>query len=119
MDDLDDRNLGVQLEFWHLQEDAPGMVFWHPRGYAVYRALEDTCDRPALRCVSSAESGLKLICPRVPVRPRGRGRETISTSRSKAVRNDTRRSTEYSRKVPLNSRETSGWLMPINSPALA
>src|SRR3954462_2031711 len=41
MDDLDHRNLGVQLKLWHLQEDAPGMVFWHPRGYAIYRVLED------------------------------------------------------------------------------
>lgn len=41
MDDLDHRNLGVKLRLWHLQEDAPGMVFWHPRGYAVYRVLED------------------------------------------------------------------------------
>ena len=41
MDDLDHRNLGVKLKLWHLQEDSPGMVFWHPRGYAVYRVLED------------------------------------------------------------------------------
>jgi threonyl-tRNA synthetase len=41
MDDLDHRNLAVKLKLWHLQEDAPGMVFWHPRGYAVYRVLED------------------------------------------------------------------------------
>ena len=30
MDDLDHRHLGVKLKLWHLQEDAPGMVFWHP-----------------------------------------------------------------------------------------
>ncbi|WP_249159149.1 hypothetical protein [Bradyrhizobium jicamae] len=41
MDDLDHRHLGVQFKLWHLQDDAPGMVFWHPRGYAVYRVLED------------------------------------------------------------------------------
>ena len=41
MDDLDHRSLGVQLDLWHIQDDAPGMIFWHPRGYAVYRALED------------------------------------------------------------------------------
>src|SRR3984957_1142974 len=81
------------------------------------RRAYPTCDHPALRCMPSADSGLKLIRPRVPARPRVRGRETISTSRSKAVRNDTRRSTEYSRKVPLNRRDTSGWLMPISSPA--
>jgi threonyl-tRNA synthetase len=36
----DHRILGQQLDLFHLQEEAPGMVFWHPRGYAMYRALE-------------------------------------------------------------------------------
>ena len=49
MDDLDHRNLGVKLNLWHLQEDAPGMVFWHPRGYAVYRVLEDYVRRKMRR----------------------------------------------------------------------
>ena len=49
MDDLDHRNLGVQLKLWHLQEDAPGMVFWHPRGTAVYRVLEDYVRRKMRR----------------------------------------------------------------------
>jgi CubicO group peptidase (beta-lactamase class C family) len=48
MDDLDHRNLGVQLKLWHLQEDAPGMVFWHPRGYALYRVLDLLCHRTGL-----------------------------------------------------------------------
>lgn len=41
MDDLDHRRLGASLELFHIQDDAPGMPFWHPRGYAVYRVLED------------------------------------------------------------------------------
>ena len=49
MDDLDHRNLGVKLELWHLQEAAPGMVFWHPRGHAVYRVLEDYLRRKMRR----------------------------------------------------------------------
>ena len=49
MDDLDHRNLGVKLNLWHLQEDAPGMVFWHPRGYALYRVLEDYVRRKMRR----------------------------------------------------------------------
>jgi threonyl-tRNA synthetase len=49
MDDLDHRNLGVKLKLWHVQEDAPGMVFWHPRGYAVYRVLEDYVRRKMRR----------------------------------------------------------------------
>ncbi len=41
MDDLDHRRLGTELGLWHLEDDAPGMVFWHPHGYSVYRMLED------------------------------------------------------------------------------
>ena len=49
MDNLDHRNLGVKLQLWHCQEDAPGMVFWHPRGYALYRVLEDYVRRKMRR----------------------------------------------------------------------
>ena len=45
MDDLDHRNLGVKLNLWHLQEDAPGMA----RGYALYRVLEDYVRRKMRR----------------------------------------------------------------------
>lgn len=41
MDNNDHRRLGSDLNLYHIQENAPGMVFWHPRGYAVYRVLED------------------------------------------------------------------------------
>jgi threonyl-tRNA synthetase len=41
MDECDHRNLSVKHKLWHLQEDAPGMVFWHPRGTAIYRVLAD------------------------------------------------------------------------------
>jgi threonyl-tRNA synthetase len=37
----DHRKLGRQMSLFHLQEEAPGMVFWHPDGWSVYRALED------------------------------------------------------------------------------
>jgi hypothetical protein len=49
MDDLDHRNLGVKLKLWHLQEDETGMVFWHPRGFAVYRVLENYVRRKMRR----------------------------------------------------------------------
>src|SRR3712207_2296924 len=41
MEDLDHRVIGQKQDLYHIQDDAPGMVFWHPRGYAVYRVLED------------------------------------------------------------------------------
>nr|WP_029951553.1 threonine--tRNA ligase [Burkholderia sp. A1] len=35
----DHRRLGRELDLFHLQEDAPGAVFWHPRGWTVFREL--------------------------------------------------------------------------------
>lgn len=36
----DHRKLGKQLDFFHQQEEAPGMVFWHPKGWAIWQAVE-------------------------------------------------------------------------------
>src|SRR5258708_2093280 len=36
----DHRKLGKQLDFFHTQEEAPGMVFWHPKGWAIWQQVE-------------------------------------------------------------------------------
>ncbi|EKZ96542.1 threonyl-tRNA ligase [Cupriavidus sp. HMR-1] len=36
----DHRRLGKTLDLFHLQEEAPGMVFWHPKGWQVWQAVE-------------------------------------------------------------------------------
>jgi len=36
----DHRKLGRQLDLFHLQEEAPGMVFWHPHGWTVWQEIE-------------------------------------------------------------------------------
>ena len=36
----DHRKLGKQLNLFHFQEEAPGMVFWHPKGWGVYQAVQ-------------------------------------------------------------------------------
>ena len=36
----DHRKLGKQLDLFHLQDEAPGMVFWHPKGWALWQAVE-------------------------------------------------------------------------------
>lgn len=41
MEKNDHRKLGQQMSLYHIQENAPGMVFWHQNGYAIYRVLED------------------------------------------------------------------------------
>ena len=36
----DHRKLGRQLDLFHLQEEAPGMVFWHPHGWTLWQIIE-------------------------------------------------------------------------------
>tara|TARA_R110001583_G_scaffold57547_1_gene172158 strand:+ start:5980 stop:7887 length:1908 start_codon:yes stop_codon:yes gene_type:complete len=36
----DHRKIGKQLDLYHMQEEAPGMVFWHPNGWTIFRELE-------------------------------------------------------------------------------
>ena len=36
----DHRKIGRAMDLFHLQEEAKGMIFWHPKGWALYRALE-------------------------------------------------------------------------------
>ena len=36
----DHRRIGKQQDLFHLQDEAPGMVFWHPKGWAIYLAIE-------------------------------------------------------------------------------
>ena len=35
----DHRKLGKRLDLFHTQEEAPGMVFWHPRGWTIYQLI--------------------------------------------------------------------------------
>ena len=36
----DHRKLGRQLDFFHMQDEAPGMVFWHPKGWSLWQQVE-------------------------------------------------------------------------------
>jgi threonyl-tRNA synthetase len=36
----DHRKLGRQLDLFHLQDEAPGMVFWHPKGWVIWQEIE-------------------------------------------------------------------------------
>ena len=36
----DHRKIGKQLDLFHLQDEAPGMVFWHPKGWAIWQVIE-------------------------------------------------------------------------------
>ena len=37
----DHRRLGREMNLFHIQEEAPGSAFWHPKGWALYRTVQD------------------------------------------------------------------------------
>ena len=36
----DHRKLGKQLDFFHFQDEAPGLIFWHPKGWSIWQSVE-------------------------------------------------------------------------------
>ena len=56
----DHRRLGKQLDLFHLQDEAPGMVFWHPNGWAVWQEIEQY-----MRRVYRDNGYQEVRCPQV------------------------------------------------------
>ncbi len=56
----DHRKLGTQLDLFHLQEESPGMVFWHPNGWAIWQQVEQY-----MRRVYRDNGYLEIRCPQV------------------------------------------------------
>jgi len=45
----DHRKLGREMDLFHMQEEAPGQVFWHPNGWTIYTSLQDYMRRQQRR----------------------------------------------------------------------
>jgi len=56
----DHRKLGKQLDLFHMQDDAPGMVFWHPKGWAVWQVIEQY-----MRAVYRDNGYQEIRCPQI------------------------------------------------------
>jgi len=56
----DHRRLGTQLDLFHIQEEAPGMVFWHPKGWTIWQQVEQH-----MRRVYQENGYLEVRCPQV------------------------------------------------------
>jgi len=59
----DHRKLGRQLDLFHLQDDAPGMVFWHPNGWVIWQQIEQYVRR-RLACNGYREVRTPLVLDR-------------------------------------------------------
>ncbi len=60
----DHRRLGRQLDLFHVQEEAPGMVFWHDKGWTIYQQIEQYI-RARLRLVGYQEIKTPQVVDRV------------------------------------------------------
>ncbi|MEJ7667272.1 MAG: threonine--tRNA ligase [Casimicrobiaceae bacterium] len=56
----DHRRLGRTLDFFHLQEEAPGMIFWHPKGWSLWQQVEQY-----LRRAYQDHGYLEVRCPQI------------------------------------------------------
>ena len=56
----DHRKLGRQLDLFHLREEAPGMVFWHPKGWTIWQQVEQY-----MRRAYQANGYQEVKCPMI------------------------------------------------------
>ena len=56
----DHRKLGKQLDLFHMQEESPGMVFWHPKGWAMWQVVEQY-----MRGVYRDNGYQEIRCPQI------------------------------------------------------
>src|SRR5690554_4051407 len=56
----DHRKIGKLLDLFHTQEEAPGMVFWHPNGWALYQQVEQY-----MRRVFRENGYQEIRCPQI------------------------------------------------------
>jgi threonyl-tRNA synthetase len=56
----DHRKLGKLLDLFHMQEEAPGMVFWHPKGWSVWQQVEQY-----MRRVYQDNGYQEIRCPQI------------------------------------------------------
>ncbi|HEV8517985.1 MAG TPA: threonine--tRNA ligase, partial [Burkholderiales bacterium] len=56
----DHRRLGKQLDLFHMQDEAPGLVFWHPHGWTIWQQVEQY-----MRRVYQDNGYLEVRCPQI------------------------------------------------------
>ena len=56
----DHRRIGKQLDLFHMQDEAPGMVFWHPKGWTLWQQVEQY-----MRAVYRGNGYQEIRCPMI------------------------------------------------------
>ncbi len=84
----DHRRLGKQLDLFHFQEEAPGMVFWHDKGWRIYTEVQRLYSRPVASSTATRKSTRRKwwtsSCGRNPVTRKNSSKTCLSPSRKTA-----------------------------------
>ena len=56
----DHRKLGREMKLFHMQEEAPGQIFWHPNGWKIYTTLQDY-----MRCKQELDGYVEVNTPQL------------------------------------------------------
>ncbi len=56
----DHRKIGKQLDLFHMQDEAPGLVFWHPKGWSIWQVIEQY-----MRGVYKESGYQEVRCPQI------------------------------------------------------
>jgi threonyl-tRNA synthetase len=59
-DKRDHRRIGKQLDLFHMQDEAPGMVFWHPKGWTLWQEVEQY-----MRAIYRENGYQEIRCPMI------------------------------------------------------
>ena len=77
----DHRKIGKALDLFHMQEEAPGMVFWHPNGWTIYQVLSNTCAKYNKIMVT-----LKFAPRKWSISPYGKNQDMLPTMQITCLR---------------------------------
>ena len=92
----DHRKLGKQLDLFHLQDEAPGMVFWHPKGWTIWQQVEQY-----MRRVYRDNGYQEVRCPQILDRVAVGALGPLGQLQGEHVHRRSRRSATYAVK-PMN-----------------
>ncbi len=56
----DHRKIGKQLDLFHMQDEAPGLVFWHPKGWSIWQVIEQY-----MRGIYKKSGYQEVRCPQI------------------------------------------------------
>ena len=90
MEDQDHRVIARRMDLFHQQEEGPGMIFWHPRGFVIYQLIEEEI-RKRMRTAGFKEVRTPQLLDRALWEASGTGRNSPRQCSSSKTANNRKR----------------------------